>query len=183
MDIYSYHPVTGALLGATKADPNPIVPGDWLIPAFATAAVPPVAAEGEVIIWNGDAWAVQLQPPPLEVGPETPPPVIPPVEPQPPVEPPPPTDVSFWQFMMAAWKLNFITHAEALAAVQSRIMPPAFALAIADLPAEAQMDAELKFAGITRMLRSDPMFMLVVAANIATDEQIDGVFAVAAAIA
>jgi hypothetical protein len=176
MDIYSYHPVTGDFLGATKADPNPIVPGDWLIPAFATATVPPVVAEGEVIIWNGEAWSVQLQPPPLAVEPETPPPVLPPVE------PPPPTDVSFWQFMMAAWKLNFITHAEALAAVRQRIMPPAFVQAMADLPAEAKLEAELKFAGITRMLRSDPLFGLVVAANIATDEQIDGVFAVAAAI-
>ena len=104
-------------------------------------------------------------------------------DPPPPPPPPPPTDVSFWQFMMAAWKLNFITHAEALAAVRQRIMPPAFADAIAGLPAEAQMNAELKFAGITRMLRSDPMFALVVGANIATDEQIDGVFAVAATIA
>ncbi|MFN8996078.1 MAG: hypothetical protein ACK5X3_20760 [Pseudomonadota bacterium] len=100
----------------------------------------------------------------------------------PPPPPPPPTDVSFWQFMMAAWKLNFITHADALAAVRQRIMPPAFAQAMADLPAEAKLDAELKFAGITRMLRSDPLFGLVVEANIATDEQIDGVFAVAAAI-
>ena len=98
-------------------------------------------------------------------------------------EPPPPiTDVSFWQFMMAAWKLNFITYEEALAAVRQRIMPLAFAQAIAGLPAEAKLAAEMKFAGITRMLRSDPMFALVVAANIATDEQIDGVFAVAAAI-
>ncbi|MCA3315200.1 MAG: hypothetical protein ING06_19285 [Roseomonas sp.] len=105
------------------------------------------------------------------------------VPPPPPPPPPPPTDVSFWQFMMAAWKLNFITHAEALAAVRQRIMPPAFADAIADLPAEAKLEAELKFAGITRMLRSDTMFALVVAANIATDEEIDGVFAVAATIA
>ncbi len=112
--------------------------------------------------WNGDA---------LE--PCDPPPAPPPL---------PPTDVSFWQFMMAAWKLNFITHAEALAAVKSRIMPPAFAQAIAGLPAEAKLEAELKFAGITRMLRSDPMFARVVTANIATDEQIDGVFAVAASI-
>jgi hypothetical protein len=51
------------------------------------------------------------------------------------------------------------------------------------LPAEAKLEAELKFAGITRMLRSDPLFGLVVEAAIATDEQIDGVFAVAAAIA
>jgi hypothetical protein len=97
--------------------------------------------------------------------------------------PPPPTDVSFWQFMMAAWKLDFISHEEALAAVRQRIMPPAFAQAMSDLPAEAKLEAELKFAGITRMLRSDQMFALVVAANIATDEQIDGVFAVAATIA
>jgi hypothetical protein len=106
-----------------------------------------------------------------------------PCDPPPPPPPPPVTDVSFWQFMMAAWKLNFITHAQALAAVQARIMPPAFAAAIADLPAEAKLEAELKFAGITRMLRSDPLFALVVGANIATDEQIDGVFAVAATIA
>ena len=105
-----------------------------------------------------------------------------PCDPPPAPPPPPVTDVSFWQFMMAAWKLNFITHAQALAAVQARVMPPAFALAIAELPAEQKMEAELKFAGITRMLRSDLMFNLVVAANIATDEQIDGVFAVAAAI-
>lgn len=103
-------------------------------------------------------------------------------DPPPPPPPPPVTDVSFWQFMMAAWKLNFITHAEALAAVQSRIMPDAFSQAMAGLPAEAKLEAELKFAGITRMLRSDPLFALVVGANIATDEQIDGVFAVAASI-
>ena len=103
----------------------------------------------------------------------------PPVAPSP---PPPITDVSFWQFMMAAWKLNFITHAEALAAVRARTMPPAFAAAIAGLPTEAKLEAELKFAGITRMQRADPLFGLVVAANIATDEQIDGVFTVAATI-
>ena len=100
----------------------------------------------------------------------------------PPAPPPPVTDVSFWQFMMATWKLEFMTHEEALAAVRSRIMPPAFAAAIADLPTEAKLEAELKFAGITRMQRADPLFALVVAANIATDEQIDGVFAVAATI-
>lgn len=106
-----------------------------------------------------------------------------PCDPPPPPPPQPVTDVSFWQFMMAAWKLEFITHAQALAAVQARVMPPAFALALAGLPEEQRMESELKFAGITRMLRSDPMFALVVGADIATDQQIDGVFAVAAAIA
>ena len=109
--------------------------------------------------------------------------VLEPCDPPPPPPPPPVTDISFWQFMMAAWKLNFITHAEALAAVQARTMPPAFVTALAGLPEAARLEAELKFAGITRMLRSDPMFALVVGADIATDEQIDGVFAVAASIA
>lgn len=174
MDIYSYHPVTGALLGATKADPNPFMANDWLMPAFSTPTPPPTVPEGEMAVWEGDAWALYPVPPPA-----------PEPEPGPAPEPPqplPPTDVSFWQFMMAAWQLNFISHEDALAAVRQRIMPPAFAQAIADLPTEAKMAAELKFAGITRMLRSDPMFAMVVAANIATDEQIDGVFAVAAAI-
>lgn len=99
-----------------------------------------------------------------------------------PIPPPPVVDVSFWQFMMAAWKLDFITHPQALAAVQSRIMPPAFAAAISRLPQAARQEAELKFAGIQRMLRADPLFDLVVVAKIATDEQIDGVFALAATI-
>jgi len=175
MDIFHYHPISGALLGASKADRHPIMEDEWLLPAFSTPTPPPTVPEGEMAVWEGEAWALHLVPPPA-----------PEPEPGPAPEPPPPlppTDVSFWQFMMAAWKLDFITHAEALAAVRQRIMPPAFALAIEGLPTEAKLAAELKFAGITRMLRSDPMFALVVAANIATDEQIDGVFAVAAAIA
>jgi hypothetical protein len=175
MDIFHYHPISGALLGASKADRHPIVEDEWLLPAFSTPTPPPTVPEGEMAVWEGEAWALHLVPPPApeqEPGPA----------PEPPPQPPP-TDVSFWQFMMAAWKLNFITHEEALAAVRSRIMPAAFAQAMVGLPAEAKLEAELKFAGITRMLRSDPLFGLVVEAAIATDEQIDGVFAVAAAIA
>jgi hypothetical protein len=171
MEIWHYHPSSGALLGQGSADPSPAEPEAWLIPAFATAEAPPTLAEGQDVVRQAGAWVLRDVPPPA------------PPEPDPEPPPQPVTDVSFWQFMMAAWKLNFITHAQALAAVQSRTMPPAFALAIADLPAEAKLEAELKFAGITRMLRSDPMFALVVGAEIATDEQIDGVFAVAGAIA
>lgn len=115
--------------------------------------------------WNGEALEPCDPPPP------------------PPAPPPAPVvDVSFWQFMMAAWKLDFITHEEALAAVRSRIMPAAFAAAMTGLPTDTRLEAELKFAGITRMQRSDPLFDLVAAANIATAEQIDGVFTLAAGI-
>ena len=96
--------------------------------------------------------------------------------------PPVPQDVSMWQFMMAAWKMNFITQAEALAAVKDKVMPPAFAAALVGLPEENQAEAQLKFAGITRMIRADPFFALVVAAGIATDAQIDGVFTLADSI-
>ena len=125
-----------------------------------------------VDVITGEAVVVELTPEEIAA---LPPPAAP--------EPPPPiTDVSFWQFMRAAYELDFISDAEALAAVRQRIMPLAFAQAIADLPAEARLAAEMKFAGITRMLRSDPLFGLVVEANIATNEQIDGVFALAASI-
>lgn len=96
--------------------------------------------------------------------------------------PPVPQDVSMWQFMMAAWRMSFVTQAEALAAVKDKVMPSAFAAALAGLPAENQAEAQLKFAGITRMVRADPLFALVVAAGIATDAQIDGVFTLADSI-
>jgi hypothetical protein len=170
MQIFHYHPLTRQLLGTSLADPSPFGDG-FLVPAFATLIEPPEPAAGQRVVWQESQWLLEDAP------------VAPPEPDEPPLPPPPPIDVSFWQFMMAAWKLNFITHADALAAVRQRIMPPAFADAIADLPAEAKLEAELKFADITRMLRSDPLFALVVEANIATDEQIDGVFAVAATIA
>lgn len=100
----------------------------------------------------------------------------------PPAPPPVPQEVAVWQFMTAAWRLDFITQQEALAAIKDKVMPPAFAQALAELPAEAQAEAQLKFAGITRMVRADPLFNLLVAANKATDAQIDEVFRVAASI-
>jgi hypothetical protein len=103
-------------------------------------------------------------------------------DPPPPPAPRPVTDVSFWQFMMAAWKAGFITHEEALAAVRSRIMPAAFALVLSDLSEQSRQQADIKFAGITRVLRSDSVFQMLVNKNLTTDEEIDAVFAMAAAI-
>jgi hypothetical protein len=106
-----------------------------------------------------------------------------PPEPQP--EPPPPqpvTDVSFWQFMLAAASLNIITLAEAEAAVDTRAMPALFAATLDTLPEPQRTMARIKFKGITRVVRSDDLFALMVSTGAATDEQIDGVFAVAATI-
>ncbi len=46
--IYHYHGQTGELLGTGYADPDPMSPGNWLIPALATLAKPPVPAQGSV---------------------------------------------------------------------------------------------------------------------------------------
>jgi hypothetical protein len=105
-----------------------------------------------------------------------------PREPAAPPAPFVPDDVSFWQFMLAASMAGFVTQAEALVAVRDRAMPAAFAAALSGLPAEAQAVATLKFSGITRMVRADPLFGLLVQAGIATDEQIDAVFVAAAGI-
>lgn len=123
----------------------------------------------EVNVTTGEVTEIDLTPEEIAALPPPPPPLV-------------PQEVSMWQFMMAAWKLGFVTQAEALAAVKDKVMPPAFAAALAGLPAENQAEAELKFAGITRMVRADPLFALVVAANIATEAQIDGVFTLADAI-
>lgn len=93
-----------------------------------------------------------------------------------------PQPVTVWQFMTAARRLGFITHAEALTAIRDKVMPAPFAVALAELPPEAQEEAQLKFAGITTMVRTDPLFNLLVEANVVTDAQIDNVFTVAATI-
>jgi hypothetical protein len=105
--------------------------------------------------------------------------------PEPVPEPPPPapvTDVSFWQFMLSAASLEIITLAEAEAAVDTRAMPALFAATLDQLPEPQRTMARIKFKGITRVVRGDDLFALMVSTGAATDEQIDGVFAVAATI-
>jgi hypothetical protein len=168
MDIWHYHPTNGRLLGAGVADPHPLEPNAWLIPAFAAAAPPPEPVEGHEIVWEADVW-VQREIP----------------APPPPPEPPPPqpvTDVAFWQFMLAAASLGIVTLAEAEAAVDTRAMPALFAATLDQLPEPQRTMARIKYKGITRVLRSDDLFSLMVSVGATTNEQIDNVFAVAATI-
>ena len=171
MDIWHHHPTTGRLLGAGVADPHPLEPGAWLIPAFAVAVPPPEPVEGYEIVWQADAWVQR----------EIPAPPPPPEPPEPP-PPPPVTDVSFWQFMMAAASLEIITWAEAEAAVATRAMPAPFAETLDTLPEPQRTMARIKFKGISRVLRGDDLFGLMVEKGKATPQQIDAVFAVAATI-
>jgi hypothetical protein len=78
MNIYHYHPETGAFLGEGTADASPLEPGVWLIPAHATAEKPSRPGEGKQAVWTGAGWDVQPIPEP-EPKPE-PEPVFKPVE-------------------------------------------------------------------------------------------------------
>ena len=64
MKIFHYHPETGALLGEGTADPSPLEPGKWLVPAYATSEEPPIAEDDEQVTWVADAWQVQSIPEP-----------------------------------------------------------------------------------------------------------------------
>ena len=100
----------------------------------------------------------------------------------PPALPAVPQDVWFWQFMLAAASLGIITLAEAEAAVDTRAMPALFAATLDTLPEPQRTMARIKFKGISRVVRGDDLFALMVATGVATNEQIDAVFAVAATI-
>lgn len=58
MKIYNYDPATGRYLGASMADPNPLEPGEFLLPAHATFEAPP-EAEGKEPICRGGAWTLE----------------------------------------------------------------------------------------------------------------------------
>lgn len=57
MEIYHFDEKTGAYLGAGVADPDPLTPGAWLLPAYSTA-VKPDAVPAK---WNGQRWTQESQ--------------------------------------------------------------------------------------------------------------------------
>lgn len=53
----------GVYLGETEADPSPLEPGKYLLPARCTTTPPPTdISEGEVARWNGGAWGIVSAP-------------------------------------------------------------------------------------------------------------------------
>jgi hypothetical protein len=49
----------GILIGQIEADPSPLEPGKFLIPARCTVVPPPAEVpEGEIPRWNGAAWVL-----------------------------------------------------------------------------------------------------------------------------
>lgn len=57
MDIYHYHPETREYLGVGQADPDPLVHGNFLIPAYAVKEPPPPFGPRQVAVYR-DGWQV-----------------------------------------------------------------------------------------------------------------------------
>lgn len=58
MNIYNAHPATREYLGAGQADPDPLQPDNWLIPAHAYVDAPPIAPAGYSVrrVEDGSKW-------------------------------------------------------------------------------------------------------------------------------
>ena len=60
MNIYCAHPLTREYLGQSQADPDPLEPGTWLIPAHAYADAPPAIPPGQAAVRSLDGSKWQL---------------------------------------------------------------------------------------------------------------------------
>ncbi len=63
MKIYNYHPETFEYLGESFADPNPLEPGNWLIPASSATFPPPEPIEGKNRYFENGSWVYKDPPP------------------------------------------------------------------------------------------------------------------------
>jgi hypothetical protein len=165
MQIWHYDPDSGLLLGDGIADPSPLEPGVWLVPAHATTAAPPDPVADKDIIWDGAAWILHDHPLPPEI-------------PAPLPEPPPavPSTISFRQLVLGLLGGRFINAEQALAAAETRARPPQLDAIIATLPPDAALAARITWATMIEARRSDPLFMALIVAGHATSEQVDELF-------
>jgi hypothetical protein len=58
MKIYHYHPDYKIYLGSSDADPSPLEPGVFLIPAHATELEPPTCTECKIPVFTGSSWTI-----------------------------------------------------------------------------------------------------------------------------
>jgi len=58
MKIYHYHPEHKHYLGSSDADPSPLEPGVFLIPAHATEIEPPECSSCEIPVFRETSWEV-----------------------------------------------------------------------------------------------------------------------------
>jgi hypothetical protein len=58
MDIFNYNPITHEFTGSGVADPDPLEPGKFLVPAYATTDPIPATGENQTAVRVRQAWQV-----------------------------------------------------------------------------------------------------------------------------
>lgn len=60
--VYNYDPRNGDYTGESLADPNPMEPGRYLIPDFATTQKPTRPGKGQRVVFKGGKWQAEAVP-------------------------------------------------------------------------------------------------------------------------
>jgi hypothetical protein len=100
----------------------------------------------------------------------------------PPPPPPAPIILINRQLFAALALTGFITEAEALAAGRAGAVPAAIDAVFALLPAQDAFLARLTWATMREVPRDHPLISAMIAANLATSEQVDGIFTLGASL-
>ena len=99
-----------------------------------------------------------------------------------PLEPPAPIVLTSRQLFAALALTGFITEAEALAAGRTGAVPIAIDDVFAELPDQEAFLARLTWATMREVPRDHPLIGALVAANLATGQQVDGIFTLGASL-
>lgn len=102
--------------------------------------------------------------------------------PPPPAPSPLPDVISRRQLLIALAAAGFISAEEALAAAQTGAVPAAIGAIFGLLPAEQALAARITWATMTEVYREDPLIGAIVAAGVASAEQVDELFCAAASV-
>jgi hypothetical protein len=100
----------------------------------------------------------------------------------PPPAPPAPITLTNRQLFAALALAGFITESEALAAGRAGAVPAAIDAVFASLPAQDAFLARLTWATMREVPRDHPLIGAMSAANLATSEQVDGIFTLGASL-
>jgi hypothetical protein len=105
-----------------------------------------------------------------------------PPEPMPEPVPPAPITLTNRQLFAALALTGFITEAEALAAGRTGAVPALVDAVFASLPAQDAFLARLTWATMREVPRNHSLIGAMIAANLATSDQVDGIFALGASL-
>jgi len=96
--------------------------------------------------------------------------------------PPVPIAISRRQLLLALYGEKLITAEEAIAAAKTGEVPAAIDAAFAQLPPDQALAARVTWASMTEVRRDHPLIEAVIAAGLATAEQVDALFRTAATL-